>query len=757
MSSPRVTFDNDIESCPSTASFNDEDERVRDADEEEEQIDAERPRKRDKRNSLSLHLSHSAQELKRRASHMIVEVPVAQIKKMRQAEGISSLEKETQYFVGITSMHGVLRIYKSKGWSAWLWATLYAICGCLLLWQTINLILLFTAKPTVSFLITEQGMTFPKITICNFNPIRKSFILKINETGDFSDALLSYLMQSNSDVLAIYGNANETKLLSDDAELTAYMERHPNFNINEFFYNAGFACGDVLKLCFFAGRSFDCCAYSTPVLTSLGRCHVLNLRDSNYEWMRKQTEEGVDSGLQVILDTHLEEQFDGIGSDPDPVFSNQFENGFRYYVTEPDVSTYKTAQGISVSPGFCIYSALSPKSYSLLDQHSWGNCTHNWPADYSGGATQMKYSASDCLSKCKARFYHEHCGCSPFVYNIDTEFPSCTPLETYECTKQYIVVNKDETSEEFHWPTCEECIVECERWEFNAANSYGNGFSNGALRWLNHYNPEWTTPHIRANFLTINIFFRDMSYTEYKQVQAMSMTELLSDMGGNMGLFWGMSVLTLAESLIYIWKISWIAVSKQRRDYMSEKKKRDEKEERETEETIKSFKQLSAAQLAQIAAAQAQYAADGAPLTPPPKQSVAGRFRKWTVSQWGSIRRKTGRVTPASRRSSAGDRVGQMLIFDVLYDIQCRTDLNKSYCCRYMDNMINGRGRAERMNSSSEDSPSGSVIELDIDLNDLRRKMDEESTSPTDIPMRIVSRSVTRKYTEPARKRTVSG
>ncbi|GMT37922.1 hypothetical protein PFISCL1PPCAC_29219 [Pristionchus fissidentatus] len=231
----------------------------------------------------------------------------------------------------------------------------------------------------------------------------------------------------------------------------------------------------------------------------------------------------------------------------------------------------------------------------------------------------MKYSASDCLSKCKARFYHEHCGCSPFVYNIDTEFPSCTPLETYECTKQYIVVNKDETSEEFHWPTCEECIVECERWEFNAANSYGNGFSNGALRWLNHYNPEWTTPHIRANFLTINIFFRDMSYTEYKQVQAMSMTELLSDMGGNMGLFWGMSVLTLAESLIYIWKISWIAVSKQRRDYMSEKKKRDEKEERETEETIKSFKQLSAAQLAQIAAAQAQYAADGAPLTPPPK------------------------------------------------------------------------------------------------------------------------------------------
>lgn len=28
--------------------------------------------------------------------------------------------------------------------------------------------------------------------------------------------------------------------MSDDADLKAYMERHPNFNINEFFYNAGY-------------------------------------------------------------------------------------------------------------------------------------------------------------------------------------------------------------------------------------------------------------------------------------------------------------------------------------------------------------------------------------------------------------------------------------------------------------------------------------------------------------------------------------
>ncbi|GMS93668.1 hypothetical protein PENTCL1PPCAC_15843, partial [Pristionchus entomophagus] len=155
------------------------------------------------------------------------------------------------------------------------------------------------------------------------------------------------------------------------------------------------------------------------------------------------------------------------------------------------------------------------------------------------------------------------------------------------------------------------------------------------------------------------------------------------------------------------------------------------KEERETEETINSFKQLSAAQLAQIAAAQAQFEADGTSPTPPAKQSVAGRFRKWTVSHFGSLRRKTGRVKPVSRRSSASERGPKASISSLPANMP--RDARDRFIDRYLENMLNGRGRAERMNSSSKDSPSGSVIELKIDLPDLQRRIEEQSTSPTEV------------------------
>ncbi|KJH50006.1 hypothetical protein DICVIV_03879 [Dictyocaulus viviparus] len=63
-----------------------------------------------------------------------------------------------------------------------------------------------------------------------------------------------------------------------------------------------------------------------------------------------------------------------------------------------------------------------------------------------------------------------------------------------------------------------------------------------------------------------------MSYTEYVQLQGTTITETLSDIGGNMGMFLGMSVITLVEVIMFFTKIVWITISKKRRDYMYKKK-----------------------------------------------------------------------------------------------------------------------------------------------------------------------------------------
>ncbi|KAK6037624.1 hypothetical protein COOONC_24871 [Cooperia oncophora] len=169
--------------------------------------------------------------------------------------------------------------------------------------------------------------------------------------------------------------------------------------------------------------------------------------------------------------------------------------------------------------------------------------------------------------------------------------PMCTPYQTFQCIDQYIRSQVNGT-DYFRMPQCKECKIECNSLVYHAYNSYGSGFSNGALKWLSRKNPEWSKAHMRTNFLTVNVFHRDMAHTEYKQVKATSLTETLSDIGGNMGMFLGMSLITVTEISLFMSKIGWIAFSKRRRDYLFNKKQREREEKKQLEETVSVFSTL---------------------------------------------------------------------------------------------------------------------------------------------------------------------
>ncbi|XGW20020.1 hypothetical protein V3C99_003665 [Haemonchus contortus] len=536
----------------------------------------------------SLHHRHTG--FKQRASQIILRVPAAHIRRMKETEGIGSISRETQHFSQTTTMHGPKRIYQGKRFSTHFWVLMMLLSGILFIFQVAELISMYLSKPIVSqvsFLINDEGMDFPSITLCNFNPIRKSYIKHLNATGDFSNELLEYLLQSLMDTQALYSNADRAELHVGDRALQVYQEQHPNFTIGDFFEEAGFNCTETMKLCSFGGRQFDCCKFMEPRLTNLGKCHTLDMRNAR-EWMQKQTVAGANAGLQIILDTHMEEQFDETGDDADAIFSNAFENGFRYYVHAPDTIPYLVSEGISVSPGSRVYSAISTHTYVLLPSDNWGNCSNKWPQSYH---TDLTYSSVNCESLCKAYYFNDRCGCSPFTYNIDMSMPMCTPYQTFQCIDQHIRTQINGT-DHFRMPQCQECKIECNSLVYHAYNSYGSGFSHGALKWLNRKNPQWSKAHMRSNFLTVNVFHRDMAHTEYRQVKSTSVTEILSDIGGNMGMFLGMSLITVTEISLFISKIAWIAFSKRRRDYLFNKKKREIEEKKQLEETVSVFSTL---------------------------------------------------------------------------------------------------------------------------------------------------------------------
>ncbi|KIH51472.1 hypothetical protein ANCDUO_18442, partial [Ancylostoma duodenale] len=88
---------------------------------------------------------------------------------------------------------------------------------------------------------------------------------------------------------------------------------HKCWEYERYDVSCRFNCDESMMICSFGGRQFNCCQYMSVIITNLGKCFKLDMRNSGRDWMQKQMEAGVTAGLQIILDAHLEEQFDGTG------------------------------------------------------------------------------------------------------------------------------------------------------------------------------------------------------------------------------------------------------------------------------------------------------------------------------------------------------------------------------------------------------------------------------------------------------------
>ena len=68
----------------------------------------------------------------------------------------------------------------------------------------------------------------------------------------------------------------------------------------------------------------------------------------------------------------------------------------------------------------------------------------------------------------------------------------------------------------------------------------------------NESNTNSTPFNLRKNLVYLDIFYDELSITQFIQVPSMTWSALLADLGGQMGLFLGMSAITAAEVIEYL-------------------------------------------------------------------------------------------------------------------------------------------------------------------------------------------------------------
>ncbi|KAK3512269.1 hypothetical protein QTP70_002266 [Hemibagrus guttatus] len=203
------------------------------------------------------------------------------------------------------------------------------------------------------------------------------------------------------------------------------------------------------------------------------------------------------------------------------------------------------AQSPDLNPIEHLWDELEWRLYSAMLTYlppPWGDCRTD-PIDSDFFTT---YSITACRIDCETRYLVENCNCR--MVHMPGDAPYCTPEQYKECADPALdfLVERDN----------DYCVCEtpCNMTRYGKELSFVKIPSKASAKYLaKKFNK--TEQYIADNILVLDIFFEALNYETIEQKKAYELPGLLGDIGGQMGLFIGASILTILELFDYIYEV----------------------------------------------------------------------------------------------------------------------------------------------------------------------------------------------------------
>nr|XP_028596821.1 acid-sensing ion channel 4 isoform X1 [Podarcis muralis] len=380
---------------------------------------------------------------------------------------------------------------------------------------------------------TLPSLTFPAITICNLNPLRFSQLSghDLYWAGEY----LGFL--DGDDKIAVSkGEDGDIREVLSKKLMQSKGERNLPFNFTELHDRAGHQMDQMLVLCSFGNESCNASDFET-VYTRYGKCYTFN-GDRNKPRVTRQS--GMGNGLEIMLDIQQEEYL--------PIWretnETSFEAGIRVQIHSQDEPPYIHQLGFGVSPGFQTFVSCQEQRLTYLPQ-PWGSCRASVKGEQVLPGYES-YSIAACRLQCEKEAVVRNCQCR--MVHMPGNETICSPNVYIECADHTLDTAVEDSQERCVCPT------PCNLTRYGKEISMVRMPNKGSARYLaRKYNRNET--YIRENFLVLDIFFEALNYEAIEQKRAYNLAGLLGDIGGQMGLFIGASVLTVLEILDYIYEV----------------------------------------------------------------------------------------------------------------------------------------------------------------------------------------------------------
>ncbi|XP_040405232.1 acid-sensing ion channel 3 isoform X2 [Cygnus olor] len=384
----------------------------------------------------------------------------------------------------------------------------------------------YAAYPHVTMLDEAESrvLVFPAVTLCNYNRVRRSQLTP-NDLFWLGKELLAVEREDFSRYL---------RALGQPADFTGFFPSK-SYDLAAFYQRAGHPIHDMLLSCRFRGQ--DCGPENfTAIFTRLGKCYTFNSGQPGTELLTT-LQGGAGNGLELMLNIQQEEYLP-VWGDTD---ETSYEAGVKVQIHSQQEPPFIDQLGFGVAPGFQTFVSCQQQRLVYLPP-PWGDCKATpIESDFF-----TNYSITACRLDCETRYLAENCNCR--MVHMPGNANVCTPEQYKECADPALdfLVKKDSEY-------CA-CRTPCDMVRYGKELSMVKIPSKASARYLaKKFNK--TEQYIADNVLVLDIFFEALNYEMIEQKKAYEVAGLLGDIGGQMGLFIGASLLTILEIFDYLYEV----------------------------------------------------------------------------------------------------------------------------------------------------------------------------------------------------------
>ncbi|XP_041359758.1 degenerin unc-8-like [Gigantopelta aegis] len=297
---------------------------------------------------------------------------------------------------------------------------------------------------------------------------------------------------------------------------------------------------DMLIKCSFAGRECVAENFTISTTTTFGNCFTLQYD----QFISRRS--GPQEGLELWLNLEKAE------------FLRGWTNGDGLHLAVHELKSLPMVEqdGIAISAGTETFVALQLLNIERLGP-PYGECNDGVEFHQLYG---LVYSRQVCQMFCEQSLIIEYCGCIDgrqdevnVQMKVKEKYSPCRESDDILC------MNEIKQDFEFNKKTCT-CLNPCSETKYTKTLSarpwpseeYGKVLVQEMCAKRNNETQcqqfqDYTHQQLSKDFVKLSIYFEDLNYENITEVIDYELSQFLSDIGGTIGLWIGLSVLSLCE------------------------------------------------------------------------------------------------------------------------------------------------------------------------------------------------------------------